>query len=44
MSNFGVDFDQYFDVSNDFVLNTQIENSVDPPKSIFYSENLHTAV
>ena len=39
-------FDQYFYVSIDFVLNTQIENvgQNQPPKSILFREILHTAV
>ena len=46
LSTAGVDFDQYFYVSIDFVLNTQIKNfgQNQPPKSIFYREILHTAV
>ena len=37
--NFGVDFDQYFYVSIDFVLNIQIENigQNQHPKLIFFS-------
>ena len=46
ISTVGVDFDQYFYVSIDFVLNTQIENigQNQPPKSILFHEILHTAV
>ena len=46
ISSLGVDFDQYFYVSIDFVLNIQIENigQNQPPKSIFFHEILHTAV
>ena len=46
LSTFGVDFDQYFYVRIDFVLNTQIENigQNQPPKLIFFREILHTAV
>ena len=44
---FGVDFDQYFDVSIDFVLNTLIENigQNQPPNFLifFFHEILHTA-
>ena len=46
ISILGVDFDQYFYVSIDFVLNTQIESigQNQPPKSILFREILHTAV
>ena len=46
MSNFGVDFGQYFYVSIDFVLNTLIENigQNQLPKLIFFHEILHTTV
>ena len=39
ISTFGVDFDQYFYVRIDFVLNTQIENigKNQPPKLIYFS-------
>ena len=45
ISTLGVDFDQYFYVSIDFVLNTQIENidQNQPPKSILFRDILHTA-
>ena len=38
-TTFGVDFDQYLDVSIDFILDTQIENigQNQPPKLIFFS-------
>ena len=43
---FGVDFDQYFYVSFDLILNTQIENigQNQPPKLTFFREIMHTAV
>ena len=46
ISTFGVDFDQNFYVSIDFVLNTKIENigQNEPPKLRFVREILHTAV
>ena len=45
ISTLGVDFDQYFYVSIDFVLNSQIENigQNQSPKSILFPEILHTA-
>ena len=45
ISTLGVDFDHYFYVSIDFLLNTQIENigRNQPPKSILFREILHTA-
>ena len=41
---YGVDFDQYFYVSIDFVLNTQIENigQNQTPKLTYFHEILHT--
>ena len=49
ISTFGVDFDQYFPVSINFILTNQtnqIENisQSQPPKLIFFREILHTAV
>ena len=45
-SIFGVDFDQYFYVSIDFVLNTAIEHSGQnqPPKLTYFREIMQTAV
>ena len=45
-NNFGVDYDQYFYVSIDFVLNTQIENIGQNQhlKLIFFREILHATV
>ena len=42
----GVDFDKYFYVSIDFVLNTQIENigQNQPQRLRYFCEILHTAV
>ena len=43
ISTFGVDFDQYFYVSVDFVLNTQIKNigQNHSPKLIFFRDCLN---